>query len=214
MTITYPRQLPNNAHMSEAWFELMDNVAASPFGNGNKINLSQVNDPTWKGTFKTGILNRDDAAIWQAWKKSLRGGIQKFIAYDVRKSTLRAYPNAKSAANIAPGWDGTCTVASVGLSGALGLSGLPLAGLQFKAGDRVGLEQAGFYGYYEVMEDVTGGASTASITVAPFLHSTVFTAGTAVCRLWRPWCKFVITDWVESGTVEDAPVNFSGVQTL
>lgn len=218
MAITFPRSLAiSNARMSECWFDLIDNVAFTPSGkNATLINLSQVNDPTWKGHFVTPILERTERPIWSAWHKSLRGGLKTFIAYDVRNSTPFAYPNAKASTDIFGSWNGTAGVSSVGTSGALGLSLLP-AGYQFKVGDRVGLEQAGKYGYYEVFEDVTAsGGGTATITVGPFLHSMLFTAGVAVCRVWRPVCQFQIdqSSWIENGTVENKAISFEGLQRL
>lgn len=215
MAITFPRPLINNAHMSEAWIDLVDNVSFSASGNGTFINLSQVNDPIWKGTFVTGILERSDRAIWSAWRKSLRGGINFFIAYDVRFSTPQAYPNAKASTDIQGGWNGTAAVTSLNDSGVLVLNSVPV-GYQFKVGDRVGLELSGNYGYYELMEDaVADGSGDATISVAPFLHTSVFDSG-ALCRLWRPVCQFMIdqSSWVEQGTVENTPVSFNGLQRL
>lgn len=214
MAITFPRQLPNaNARMQECWFELQDNVAFSPSGN-NRINLSQVNDPAWSGMFLTGLLSRDDEPLWSTWRNSLRGGLGTFIAYDVRRRVPRAYPAANVPADIQSGWNGLAGVSSLGLSGALGLNGLP-SGYQFKVGDRVGLEQSGRYGYYDVLEDVTASGTTATIAVSPFLHTSVFTTS-AIARLWRPWCQFVIdnTSWSASGSVEASPVSFKGIQRL
>jgi hypothetical protein len=214
MTITYPRTLIDNVRMQEAWIDLIDPVAMQPSARGNVIKISQVNDPVWKGTFVTGILERDKHAIWSAWRKSLRSS-RTFVAFDVRKKTPRAYPTAVVPGDILALWDGTCDVASIGLSGALELEGLPLAAYQFKAGDRIGLEEGGKYGYYEVLEDVTAASFEATVTVAPFLHDTLFTVA-AVCRLWRPVCQFILdqSSWSEQGTVEKTPISFNGVQRL
>lgn len=213
MAIIFPRQLPNNAHMSECWFELPDDLAYSPSGKGSKINLSQTNDFVWKGNFKTPPLERDVAPIWQAWKKSLRGGLGGlFIAYDVRRAAPYAYLNAKAPGDILGGWAGTAVVTALNLSGVIALSGLPGV-YQFKVGDRLGLEQNTNYGYYEILEDVVAVAGVASVTVTPFLHTGFFTTA-AVCRVWRPWCQFIIGDWSEQGTVEITPISFTGTQRL
>lgn len=215
MAITFPRPIVENAHMSECWFDVIDNVAFSASNNGNKLNLSQIADPQWGGTFVTGILERSERAVWSAWKKSLRGGLNKFTAYDVRCAAPFAYPGAKLATAIAPGWSGLATVTSVGLSGLLALAGLP-ASYKFTVGDRVGLEQAGRFGYYETLESVTASASgVATITVAPFLHTTIFDTD-AVCRVFRPLCQFMIdqSSWSDQGTVENTPVSFKGIQRL
>lgn len=214
MTITYPRTLPDNQKLSECWFDIVDNIAMSPSSKGLFVNLSQVNDPVWKGTFLTGILERDVHPIWSAWRKSLGGGLRQFVAYDVRKSRPYAYPTANASTDISGAWDGTADVTSLGASGALGLSGLPSA-YQFKVGDRIGLEEGSYHGYYEVMEDALAVAGVATVNVYPFLHTSIFTTA-AVCRVWRPVCKFIIdpTSWNESGSVEKTPVSFVGYQRL
>lgn len=214
MTITFPRPIVNNARMSECWFDIVDNVAFSPSNNGNLLNLSQIADPQWAGTFITPPLERTERPIWSAWRKSLRGGLKTFTAYDVRNASPFAYPTAKAPGDISSGWSGLAGVSSVGLAGALGLTTLP-ANYQFKTGDRVGLQQGTNFGYYEVLEDVTAnGSGIAAITVAPFLQS-LFTTG-AVCRVWRPVCQFMIdqSTWSELGTVENTPISFKGIQRL
>lgn len=213
--LTFPRPLINNAHMSEAWIDLVDNVAFSASGNGTLLNMSQVNDPVWKGTFVTGILDVPTQAIWSAWRKSLRGGINCFIAYDVRKSVPIAYPNAIASTDILAGWNGTCSVTTLGDSGQLALAGLP-ANYQFKVGDRVGLEQNTNYGYYEVLEDIQANdTGDATVSTSPFLHTGTFTTD-AICRVWRPLCQFMIdqSTWSEQGTRENTPVSFNGLQRL
>lgn len=214
MAITFPRPIVNNARMTECWFDIVDNVAFSPSNNGNVLNMSQVADPQWAGTFITPILERSEQAIWSAWRKSLRGGLNTFTAYDVRRSAPFAYPNAKAPGDISSGWGGLAGVSSIGLSGALGLNGLP-ANYQFKIGDRVGLQQSVNFGYYELLEDATATAGgLVTITVSPFLQS-LFTTG-AVCRVWRPVCQFMIdqSTWSEQGTVEITPISFKGIQRL
>lgn len=214
MTITFPRTLPNNARMTECWFDIVDNVATSPSGKASFMNRSQISDPIWKGNFITPILERTERPIWSAWRKSLRGGINTFKAYDVRHAAPLAYPGAKVPADVSGGWSGLATVTALGTSGALSLSALPTT-YQFKAGDRVGLEQSGHYGYYEVLEDVAAVAGVVTVSTAPLLHTGYFTTS-AVCRVWRAVCQFMIeqNSWVEQGTVQNTPISFSGIQLI
>lgn len=213
MTITYPRSLPSNTRMSECWFDLIDNIAIAPSAKGNFVNLSQTNDPVWQGNFVTGVNERDVRPVWSAWRKSLRGGLKFFVAYDIRHSAPLAYPSAKVPGDISGSWNGLATVAVISGS-LLQLAGLPST-YQFKAGDRIGLEQASHYGYYEILEDVTATAGTVTVNVAPFLHSSYFNTS-AVCRVWRPVCQFIIdqNSWSEQGTVENTPVAFKGFQRI
>lgn len=212
MAITYPRLLPENLRMTEAGFQLIDNVALSPYANGTSMNLSQVVDPVWQGRFQTGLLELEKLFEWSAWRASLRGGFKTFLAYDVRRKTPLAYQTAKVSTDISPGWNGSCAVTSLGLSGALGLSGLP-AGYKISAGDRIGLVQAGRYAYYEALETVVGNAVT--VTVSPFLHTRIFTTG-ATAVLWRPLVNCVIeqASWIEPSTPEPGPVSFNAFQRI
>ncbi|TPK38703.1 hypothetical protein [Mesorhizobium sp. B2-5-3] len=215
MTITYPRDLPDY-QLTECTFDLMDNVSSSASGKGLQINLSQVVDPTWKATIQTRLRKPTEyasTAIWSAWKKSLRG-MKPFVAYDFGRPNPIAYLTAAASTDIAPAWNGTATVTSLGLSGALGLSGLP-ATYQAKVGDRVGLEEGGHYGYYEVLEDKTAVAGVATLTVAPFLHTTVFTTA-AVARLWRPKCQFILdwNSWSAPATRDFGAISFNAYQRL
>ncbi len=148
----------------------------------------------WRFRLSTYTLRPPALAEWISWKNSLRGGLRTFVASDSRRSAPLTYPTATAPGDVSSGWSGTATVTSVGTSGALGLSGLPTA-YQFKAGDRIGLEQGSPLrrGYYEVLEDVTASGGAATVTVAPFLHTGIFTTS-ATARIWRPTCELVI-DW-------------------
>lgn len=216
MTVTYPRELHSCVRV--AAIELVDNVVGSPSGGG-KINLTQVDDPTWKLRADTWTLLQATRAGWSAWKNSLRGGLRTFVASDSRLPTPLAYPDAEVPADISVGWAGTAAVATLGLGGALSLSGLP-AGYHIREGDRLGIEQGSPLrrGYYEALEDVTAsGGGAASVTVAPFLHTGIFSPG-ATARLWRPKAEFII-DWTSWTEDEDnrpkyATVSFEAWQKL
>jgi hypothetical protein len=216
VTITYPRELPDG-YLAECTFDLMDNVASSSSSKGLVLNRSQVIDPTWKAHIQTIQRNSFDQAVlatWSAWKKSLRG-LKTFVAYDRAVPNPIAYLDAKAAMDIKAGWDGTCTVTSLGASGALVLSGAP-ASYKASVGDRVGLEQDGHSGYYEVLEAVTADVSgVMTLTVAPFLHTTVFTTD-ALCRLWRPKCQFALdwNSWSDPRTGQPGSISFDAYQVL
>ncbi|TPN79961.1 hypothetical protein [Mesorhizobium sp. B1-1-2] len=214
MTITFPRELPDYL-LTECSFDLLDNVSSSSSRKGLQINLSQVVDPTWKATIQTRVRKHFDPqqAVWSAWKNSLRG-LKSFVAYDLARPRPLAYPNAAASTDIAAGWDGTATVTSLGLSGALGLSALPTA-YQAMVGDRVGLEEGGHFGYYEVLENKTAVAGVATLTVVPFLHTTIFTTA-AVARLWRPKCQFILdwNSWSAPATTQSGAVSFNAYQRL
>lgn len=211
MAITYPRQLLSY-HLSECSIELNENTSYS-LSRGNLLNVSQFVPETWQIVVTTGLLYPEQQMPWSAWKKSLRGGMQTFIAYDTKRQRPQAYPNANSPADIGAGWNGTATVVSRTPT-QIRVSGIP-ATYQAKAGDRIGLEENGKYGYYEIIEDATVSAGTLLLSVFPFVHTTLFTTS-AVARLWRPTCQFILDwqSWAEPTTREAAPISFQGYQRL
>lgn len=214
MAITYPRELFSYS-LSEGALELADNVAMSPSGNGTFINLSRVNDPVWLYRLTSGLIYPADVAAWSAWAKSLQGGLKTFLAYDVRRRAPLAYPDAEGPSDIAAGWSGLATATALGLGGALALSGLP-AYYTLSAGDRIGLEQGGRYGYYEIIETVTAtSGGVATVTVIPFLHTVYFTTS-AVVRVWRPKAKLVLnwSSWREPTTQEPQQISFTAFQRI
>lgn len=194
MALTFPRPLPE-CGVRSGTLSLAENVAMSPSGKGAFANLTQVNDPVWLFACETFTLRPVPRAEWGAWKNSLQGGLRSFLAFDSRRRAPLAYAGARSSVDIKAGWDGTANVVTLVGGGVLTLSGLP-AQYRFTAGDRIGVEQGAPLrrGYYEVMEPAgADGAGDAVVTVAPFLHTALFSPG-AVARLWRPVCELVL-DW-------------------
>lgn len=215
MAITYPRSLPENEmRLQECWMDYKENVVNATSAKALFINSTQIANPTWELNVTTGLLTLDQRASWSAWRKSLRG-LKEFLAFDVRCAYPFYYRTARAPGDISSGWNGTATVTSLGTSGVLGLSGLP-ASYKFGIGDRIGLEQNGYYGYYEVIEDVTASSGGAvSVSVAPFLHTRTFTTS-AIARIWQAKAKFRL-DWnsySDSGAKEPIAISFKGAQLL
>lgn len=214
MAILFPRELPDY-RLERGSFRLVDAVTSTASHAGAKINLSRISDPTWILEVQTRPMWDDDRRAWTAWMSSLRGGLREFVAYDKTRNPPLAYPGAKASTDIAGGWNGTASVSSLGASGALGLSGLP-AGYQSSEGDRIGLEQDGHYGYYEVLEDAAAdGSGAVTLTVAPFLHTSIFTTA-ATARLWLPKAKFILDwqSWQEETIGGPSPISFTAHQRV
>lgn len=213
MALIFPRELPEY-RLVRATFTLVDAVQSAASRTGSRINRTRTADPTWTLDLETRLLWPDEKRPWTSWKNSLRGGLRLFVAYDpVRTPT--AYPDALGPQDISAGWAGTATVSSLGLAGLLGLSGLP-AGYKLRVGDRIGIEQNGHFGYYEVDEDVdASGSGAASVTVSPFLHTTLFSVG-ALARLWLPKAKFVLDgqSWQDDGGAAPSPISFRATQQV
>lgn len=213
MAISYPRELPSY-RLTDGSIDLVANVSMSPSGKGAFMNLTQVSDPVWRGRFVTIPMPLGQDAAWVSWATSLRGGFRSFIAHDPRHKQPLAYRSAQAPADIAAGWGGTGTVAALGTGGVLSLTGLPTS-YQITAGDRIGIEQGGRRGYYEALESVTATGGEAAVTVAPFLHTSLFGVG-ALARLWRPACEFTIDwqSWSQTGEANFPGFSFEAWQKL
>ena len=201
--------------LSEGWLELIDTVSFSTSSKGSVINISMIDDPYWRFNCVSGELYPDQAAKWSAWKNSLRGGLEAFLAYDVRRMTPLEYPDAKGPSDIYSAWDGLGVVLSLGASGLLGIEEIP-PNYRMSAGDRVGIENGTNYGYYEVIEDAISNADgEISVKVSPFLHTSIFETGDMV-RLWRPKCQLIIDgrSWQEGGQLPTSMVSFMAYQRL
>lgn len=206
MAIVFPRELPSY-HLTRGSIDLMDNTAVTPSGGGSFLNVTQTNDPVWRLSLETGLLYPETVAEWSAWKKSLRGGLRHFLAADVRRRKPRAHPNLTAlVANIVSMTRTTITINGVNLP----------ANFKATVGDRIGLEQNGRFGYYEVVETVQrAGTSNMVLSVEPFIHTSYFNTN-ATCRLVDAKAKFVIDwqSWSEPETKEAASVSFIGMQRI
>ena len=214
MAITFPRHLPAG-RLLECSFDLVDPIATSTSSSGLKLNQMQFADPVWRATIATGNLDRTGRAAWRAWRKSLRGGLSRFLAYDFARRAPLAHWGATSAADILRGWDGTATVEGLGAAGALMLSGLPERYI-ISADDPIGLVENGVYGYFSALETVPAVAGAATVQVAPFEHFPAFTNDVASAVLWRPLAMFSI-DWNSWNLPEIdglAPARFTATQRL
>ncbi len=213
MTITFPRDLPAGK-LLECSFDLIDPIATVASSAGQKLNQTQIVDPIWRATIATSNLERADRAIWRAWRKSLRGGLNRFLAFDFARRAPIAFWSATSPADISAAWDGTATVDTLGAAGALTLSNLP-NGYTISADDPIGLVENGTYGYFSALETVSEVAGVATVQVAPLEHFPAFTVA-ASAVLWRPQAMFS-TNWDSWSLPEidgNSAARFTAVQRL
>lgn len=199
----------------ECTFSLDEGVAGAGYNGGKSFNLSEVRDKTWRVKVETAPLNRADRQVWNAWKLSLRGGMNRFRCFDISQMAPLAYEGAQTPQEIASGWAGTAAVTTLGLSGALTLGGVPAGYVAF-IGDRVELSQGGFTALYEIIAPATATSGGAlALSVAPFLHTSTFTTA-AVARLWRPRALFIMdhTSWSHQVVADPTPATFEGYQVL
>lgn len=204
MAIVYPRELPGYV-LSVGNITFDDNVVFTPSDKGMVINATQFAEPTAKINVTTGLLYPDQVRRWRTWKDSLRGGLQHFVAYDVRYKAPQAYPNPTK-----------ITAAVSGLTrSTISLSGMP-ANYIMTEGDLIGLEQNGRFGYYKALETIIGTSGGAVVVpVYPFVHTAYFT-NAAVARLVKPKAKFVLdwSSWDEPQQNEPGAISFTGAQRI
>ena len=205
-------KLPSYA-LKTCTFNLNEGTRSAGVG-GSTINVSRIYTPLLEVSIQTPRLSRTDRQLWKAWKLKLEGGIHLFRTYDASNARPLNYLDKSSPGAIDAGWNGQCNVTSIGLSGALGLSGLPEK-YQLIAGDPIGLIQNGKYDYYIAVEDKTAIAGACTVTVRPFLRNPSFTAA-AIAILWQPTATFVIDpeSWNDEGDVEHTPISFTGTQRI
>lgn len=206
--------LPSYA-LYRCYFEYKDGTTSISVGGGTKGNVAQTFDALYDLVVQTPPLERADRQMWSAWRKSLRGGLNRILAYDLSKHPPLAYPDAEASTDISAGWDGTATVTDLGASGALALSGLP-ASYEIKAGDPIGLIESGRYDVYEAIADATAnGSGAVTVSVAPFLRTDIFSTS-AVADLWKPRATFILDwqSWQEDAVVEQTPISFRASQVV
>jgi hypothetical protein len=206
-----------DTQLTQCTFSILDGTVTTPFDRGISFNITQISDPVWTASVATNIMTLERRQAWNAWKNTLRGGLVRVRMYDVARSFPRAYPDAESAEDVSSGWDGTCAVSAYGTGGSISLSGLP-AGYVVTAGDRIGLEQSGRFGYYDVAYGGGGtanGSGALTVTVNPFPHTAYFTTS-AVARLWRPYALFRMDwqSWSLPETLDETAASFQAYQVL
>lgn len=212
MTITYPRDL-YSYRLGESSFSLIDLVSVSRTGGGRAISAVEYADPYWAARFVSHNPTMPaERKGWSAWKKSLRGGIKSFLAYDKTRCELIAYPKGHPSI-LDSSWNGHGTVSSLAprLLTALGAP----AGFTMLEGDHIGLVENNRYGLFEVQETAVRGETTIAVSVEPAIPLDIFTAA-AVVVFYRPKAEFILLGdtWNERGSMEFSPVSFEAVQKI
>lgn len=208
MAISYPRDL-HSYELIESTFELITFVGINRLENNRAISAVDHLDPYWEAKFITRRLYQHERAAWKAWKDSLRGGMQAFLAYDITRKYPIAYPNGVPEI-IATTWNGQGDVTA--LSGRLiTCTGAP-SGFTLKPGDMVGLVESGAYGLFRVTEEVVATSSIA-IPVEPLIPLTLFSTS-AVAYLYRPKAMFTLDpeSWDGPANMDFASISFSAIQ--
>lgn len=208
MAITYPRSLITP--IRRVTFDL--SMFVSRAGPGGP--LVQWRDPLWRAEFESPPLTNTQLGEWRAWWLSLRGGLNKFYAYDPKQEYPLAYPTGVSSLSRAGGgsFDGSSAITAIDAT-TITITNLP-AGYRFTAGDKVGLVKTVYRSLHVVLESVTAnGSGEATITVEPRIPTSVLGLGSTI-QVVRPVCimRVAADSWSNPTDVDPEGISFTAEQ--
>ncbi len=185
MAISFPRDLPS-MRFSQSEFRLEDQQSTALTGGGNP-NAAELGPRLWRARFTTAKLGAAEAADWEAWLASLRGGLRMFKAIPPG----RRYPRAHAAGFGAfSGFSGTGTPSAIGSArDAITISGLP-SGLTLSAGDYLSVPGGSRQLLHLITEGASVSAGALTVGIEPVLRADLTTGITV--RLASPWCEMVL----------------------
>jgi hypothetical protein len=218
MTITFPREFPDDPFEPQRIrFDREPLGAISRSQNGRLAFQEFVGGGLWEALYQTKPLIESRAAVWHAWKLSLRGPSGTFKAHDTRRCYPIFYgPSVLTLTRFGGGvFNGSVSVTAV--TGETISLGGPLflpASFIFRAGDYVSFAWLGGQHLVRILEDTNANASgAATLTVDPWLRTggTLPATGTIV----KAWCSMKIKPgtWQGERTNLD-PVAFEAIQHL
>ncbi|QTL01909.1 hypothetical protein J5J86_13950 [Aquabacter sp. L1I39] len=215
MAITYPRALPADIRWLKSTLSLPRGNALNRLSSG-ALQAAEVDEPLWRASFVSEPLVWSERRLWEAWERTLRGGIGTFLAYDWVGSYPLQYGAAVLDLTRAGGgsYNGTATFVSCTAT-TLTLSGLP-NGYQAKTGDRLSFAWNNGRAYHEVAEDAvasSGGALT--VTVEPYVRAPYVDAGTDVALVRAPLVLQMDPDtWSSPDDLGAQRISFTAVQVI
>lgn len=216
MAISFPRAFPSIARMFNGGKLELTRPQSRNDLYGLVTEVINLGDPRWLGSWTTPPLSRDDKQVWEAWKDSLRGGMNQFYGYDPMQLYPKNYPTGFAGLVIAGGstpFTGLAVDVTATTTTTIALGQLP-ASFAFKVGDLVGLVQSTNRQLHRVLEDVTAnGSGVATITVEPTVNTTLFTAS-ATLNLVKPVIKMVLDQesWSNDNDLQASPISFKATQ--
>lgn len=217
MTISFPRDLIEPFGVRSCVFEPREMQARSGT-RGGLLQVVSLGPTVWQMRYELVVQTEDQAAEWEAWLLSMRGGLKLFKAWHPLRRYARNYPSGYGALTRHGGgaFDGTATLTAVGGSlDTLTLSTLPST-FQFKVGDMVSFPYTSTsQSLHQVVEAATASGGVATIAVEPTVRAGVTTGVTATVD--KPWCHAVLdpgakVEW--EGPGRRGRVSISAVQTL
>lgn len=200
--------------LAQSTFSFIEGVSLSRNTGGKVIAAVEYADPHLRASFETPRLTIPERHPWEAWKDSLRGGLNSFLAYDVSRAEPLAYPGGIPEI-LDASWNGQGIASS--LSAHVITASLQAAApsdLTMTAGDHIGLIQSGRYWIGTVAETATASSSSIAVAVNPAVPLNIFSAATVV--FWRPRAEFILisSSWSNPVDMGFAPISFEAVQKI
>lgn len=215
MAITFPRAFPADVRWLKTTFTLPRGNAINRLSSG-QIQAVEVGEPLWRASFVSEPLAWSERRVWEAWERTLRGGLGTFSAYDwVGSYPLHYGVSVLSLTRAAGGsYNGSATFVSC-TSATITVSGLPAA-YQAKAGDRLSFAWGNGRAYHEVVEDAAASSEGAlTVTVEPYVRVPYVDAGTAVAMARAPVVLQMEPDsWSAPDDLEAQRITFTAVQVI
>jgi hypothetical protein len=198
--------------LTECTFTLDDGTVHSA-SRGGLVTISQIYTPFWRARVQSAPLNQAGMQTWTSWKAKLKGGLNRFRAFDISRRTPLHYLAARAPGDIAPGWNGGATLTGLVNGRVATLSGMP-PGYIASAGDRISFERGGSVDLVEITETAVASAQgVMTVEFEPNISPATFPNGTAA-KLWQPTALFAIEwqSWQMTVTASASPVSFTAIQ--
>jgi len=216
MAISFPRDLPDPHRLRDAVFTPDHGQTTQPT-RGGLVQVANLRPALWRMSFSTVALDQTQAGVWQAWIDSLRGGLNRFKAWDTRQRFSLAHPDGWGNLTRAGGgaFDGTATL-SAGDAGAstIVVTDLPDSFI-FLPGDYLSFAGAAAHALHRVVEAVTAdGAGAVTLPIEPPLKPGF---QTGALEIEKAYCEAVIDETTLSET-QPSPftvqISFQAVQAI
>lgn len=205
MALAYPLDLRNaGIALRRVTFSLRRSITTATLPVG--LQVMEIGVGIWRARIE--CLPTRDLGRAAAFVEALQGATT-FLCY----SPAQCWPAAHPGGVIAGAWADTLAVTARTETTITATA--PNAALRLRAGDLVGLEQAGRYGLFRVLKDAQPAAGAIVLDVLPRVPS-FFTAG-AVLRLKQPVCEMILDPTSEPDMGDGlslSPVSWSAIQKV
>lgn len=208
MALSYPLDLRTSGiRLQRVSFSLRRAIATAALPTGMQVMETGV--AIWRASITARPEREYGRRRAAAFVEALQGA-GTFLCY----SPAQCWPAAHPGGAITGTWSNT--LIATGFSETSVAASAPNAALRLRAGDLIGLEQAGRYGLFRVLADTQPAGGAITIQVAPRIPITLFTIG-CVLRLHEPVCEMILDPTTEPDMGDGltmSPVSWSAIQKV